>query len=164
MDGKSVLAADVPVLLPLTPLMQPPAGVDPEAWLGQCVSATETAPVEKSVRYDLVAVLGILSLLLYDIEVITKFIEEAIMAKSAFFQEYFDKELERRTEANVRETSVTHVLDVLEMRFDPSIAEALRPALEQIDNRQRLRQLLLTAVQVQTVEAFTRSLTTENGG
>ncbi len=58
------------------------------------------------------------------------------MANSTFFQEYFDKELEPRTEEVVRENAVTNVVDVLEIRFESSIAQALKLALEQIDDLQ----------------------------
>ena len=184
MDGESVLAAGVPALLPLTPLMKPPAGMDAETWLGQCVSTVEKAAIEKSARDDLVALLGIFSLLIYDIETISKFIEEAIMAESTFFQEYFDKELKRRTEelreqlekeqeeqleqlekeqeVSLRKSAVESVIDVLEMRFESSIVQALKPALDQVGDPQQLRQLRRSAVQVPTLEAFAELLT-ENG-
>ena len=63
------------------------------------------------------------------------------MAESTFFQEYFDKEFKRRTEEILGESTRESIIDVLEVRFEPSIVHALKPALDQIDDLQQLRSL-----------------------
>lgn len=51
-----------------------------------------------------------------------------------------------------------HVLEALEIRFGANVAQLFKPALDAIDDLQRLKQLLRAAVSVNKVEDFQRAL------
>ena len=61
-------------------------------------------------------------------------------------------------EEAVRETSREHILEVLEFRLQPDAALAFKPALEAIDDLQRLDQLFSAAIRSDSVEDFQRAL------
>lgn len=169
-DGQSVLETQAPALIPFTPLMKPPADISAEQWLEKCVAAAETAPVEKAVRDDLVATLGILSVLTYDTELVNQLIKEEIVQESTFFQEHLEKATKRVTqealekglqqgiEQERRESTIRHILIVLKTKFSVDIVNVLTPAIENISDVERLEQLLPAAVEAPSPEAFARAL------
>ncbi len=173
-DGQSVLETQAPALLPFTPLMKSPADISAEQWLEKCVAAAETAPVEKTVRDDLVATLGILSALAYDNELVNQLIKEEIVQKSTFFQEHLEKATQRVTqealeqgreqgieqgrEQERRESTIRHILVVLRTKFSVDIVNVLTPAIQNVSDVERLEQLLPAAVEAQSLEAFARIL------
>ena len=57
-----------------------------------------------------------------------------------------------------RETSREHILEVLELRLQSDAARAFKPALEAIDDLQRLDQLFSAAIRIDSVEDFQRAL------
>ena len=61
-----------------------------------------------------------------------------------------------------QETVVENILSVLELRFGIGTNEELQLSLEAIEDIQRLKALLGTAVQTDSVEAFRQTLK-ENG-
>ena len=52
-EGQAVLEQQAPGLLPFTPLMKPPAGMDTERWVQECVDVTQAAPVDQQTQADL---------------------------------------------------------------------------------------------------------------
>ncbi len=66
MVGQSVLEMQTPGLLPFTPLMKPPEGVDPNRWLEKCVDVTVSARTDQHTRDTLLAALGIFGGLVYE--------------------------------------------------------------------------------------------------
>jgi len=169
-DGQSVLETRVPALLPFTPLMKPPTGTNAEQWLRRCVATAEAAPVEKAVRDDLVATLGILSVLAYKKELVNELIKEEIVQESTFFQEHLERATKRLTQEALdqglqqgikqerRESTIRHILIVLKTKFSADIVNVLTPAIENISDVERLEQLLPAAVEAQSLEAFARAL------
>ena len=173
-EGQSVLETQAPALLPFTPLMKPPADISAEQWLEKCVASAETAPVEKAVRDDLVATLGILSALAYDNELVNQLIKEEIVQKSTFFQEHLEKATQRVTqealeqglqqgieqgrEQERRGSTIRHILVVLKTKFSPDIVNVLTPAIQNVSDIERLEQLFSAAVEAQSLEAFARDL------
>ncbi|MCY4554112.1 MAG: hypothetical protein OXC79_10600 [Candidatus Poribacteria bacterium] len=143
-------------------------------WLRKCVAAAETAPVEKVVRDDLVATLGILSALAYDNELVNQLIKEEIVQKSTFFQEHLEKATKRVTqealeqgreqgieqgrEQERRGSTIRHILVVLKTKFSADIVTVLTPAIENISDVERLEALLPAAVEAESLEAFARAL------
>lgn len=57
-----------------------------------------------------------------------------------------------------REKSREHIFEVLEFRLQPDAALAFKPALEAIDDLQRLNQLFSAAIRIDSVEDFQRAL------
>ena len=169
-DGQAVLETQAPALIPFTPLMKPPSDISAEQWLEKCVAAAETAPVEKSVRDDLVATLGILSALIYDTELVNQLIKEEIVQESTFFQEHLEKATKRVTqeareqglqqgiEQERRESTIRHILVVLKTKFSADIVNVLMPAIENITDVERLEQLFPAAIEAENPETFARAL------
>lgn len=58
----------------------------------------------------------------------------------------------------MREAAVHSLMTVLDVRFQDSNVQILKPTFEAITDLQRLDQLLLTAVQASTIEEVVRTL------
>ncbi len=214
-DGVSVLEAQEPALLPFTPLMQPPAGMDADAWLQTCIRATATAPVPDALQADLMALLGIFGSAEYSQEKIHRFIRRDLVEYSTYLQSLFAEreaalmaEMQQRAadadrnlaEANRRATHaqeqaaqaqeqaahaqeqaqeqaahaqeqaahaeeqgqrygiIEGLIAILALRFDATVVQALRPTFENVQEVERLKQLLLAARQVPNLEAFLQQL------
>ena len=129
LDGRPILAAGPSGLLPLAPLMQPPAGQTGEAWLRQCVQAVLARPMAKSARGNLVGGLSVLSGLVYAPEIITAILfKEGIMdliRESSFAQYLTQQAREEGIERGGRERAIEDLLDVLEIRFALGAADPL---------------------------------------
>ena len=72
--------------------------------------------------------------------------------------------IERGIQQGKRETALGALLDVLEVRFHPRGVQTLKPALEAIDDSQRLRQLHREAIQIPTLEEFAAKLVSSGHG
>ena len=72
------------------------------------------------------------------------------MQKTSFAQ-YFSEKAERKT-------NIELLLEVLEVRFQHSDVQLLKPTLENIEENQRLRELHRKAVQVPSLDEFKRIL------
>ena len=161
-EGQSILELQEPGLLPLTPLMKPPEGMNPTRWLETCVDATFTARVDKVSRDLLLAALGIFGGLVYDKQLIDERLPEGIMQESPFFREYLqeaeERGLERGLERGQREGTINSILALLRRQFQSDAVQSLKPTLETIDDLEQLEQLLLAAPDTQSLEAFTQNL------
>ncbi len=73
------------------------------------------------------------------------------MHESSFAQ-YF-------TEKGERKNAIEDILDVLDVRFQPSNVQTLKPMIESIEELQHLKQLHREAVQVPSLDEFRRILT-----
>ena len=158
LDGRPILAAGPSGLLPLVPLMQPPAGQTSEAWLHECVQAVLAQPLAESVRGNLVGGLSVLSGLVYAPEIIAAILlKEGIMdliRESSFAQYLTQQAREEGIERGGRERAIEDLLDVLEIRFALSAADPLAVRIRGIEDLQRLKQLHRAAIQVESLEAF----------
>jgi len=151
-----------------------PTGTNAEQWLRWCVATAEAAPVEKAVRDDLVATLGILSVLAYKKELVNELIKEEIVQESTFFQEHLERATKRLTQEALdqglqqglqqgikqerRKSTIRHILIVLKTKFSADIVNVLTPAIENISDVERLEQLLPAAVEARSLESFARAL------
>ena len=129
-EGESVLAAQEPALLPLTPLMKPPAGMDAEAWLQACVSATEAAPVPVALVADLMALLGVFGNAGYSSEQLNRFIRRDIVEHSTYLQSFFVEQESRfaEREAALREEANQRVAEA-NQRVAEAVEQARRQAI-----------------------------------
>ena len=66
LDGEPFLDSISVGLLPFTPLMKPPEGIETDTWLRKCVEATESAPVDNQTRGALLFALSTLGSLVQD--------------------------------------------------------------------------------------------------
>ena len=146
LDGQRILDGRPVGLLPFAPLMQPPAGMDAEAWLRQCVNRAQQVPMDESLKANYMADLAILSGLVYNLETITTVIAEETMYESSVVQYFTEKGIEQGIQESIQE--------VLALRFQPEDTHQLASRIGLIDDVQRLKQLHRAAIQVPSLEAF----------
>ncbi len=141
-------------LLPFTPLMKPPEGVNTEAWLERCVEKTIAAPVDTQTRGTLLFALSTLGSLAHDLTFLQTLISEEIMQESP----YYELVIKRGIEQGARENSINNILSVLTERFPLSDVQPVEQALESILDLERLTELHRTAVRTASVETFLQGL------
>ena len=149
-DGKAALEMQAPGLLPLTPLMNPPTGMAPERWSQECIDVTCAAPVDQQTQADLLYALYLFGSIVYDPQVFKRRIPEELMRESKGYQ------LER--ERILRENTIENTLALLKRRFHTEEVSALTPALQNINDLERLQQLLVAVPEMQSLEAFAQML------
>ena len=165
-DGQRILDAGPSGLLPFAPLMQPPAGVDAEGWLRQCVNRAQQVPMDERRKANYLADLAMLSGLVYNLETITTIIEEETMYESSVVQYFTEKGIkqgikqgiEQGIERGGRELATEALLEVLEIRFGLAASDPLVARIEATADVPRLKQLHRAAIQVPSLEAFRRLL------
>ena len=70
------------------------------------------------------------------------------------FERGFQEGLRQVAEQAARQANIKYVLSVLEVRFDVRAVQALRPALESIQDLQRLEELHREVVGAESFESF----------
>ncbi len=154
LEGESFLDAASVGLLPFTPLMKPPEGMNKEEWLEKCVEKTVGAPVDTQTRGTLLFALSTLGSLEYDLTFIQKLISEEMMQKSPF------PYIEHLRKQGARENCINNILIVLTRRFPLSDALPVEQALESVQDLERLTELLHTAIDIPSVETFLQGIDT----
>ena len=161
-EGQRVLNAGHSGLIPFTPLMKPPEGMASDVWLQQCIYTARTRPIARSSRADYLAGMVALSELIYESETISDIIlKEGIMdliLESSLFQHLTQQSREEAREEGIkrgeRDRAIADILDVLEIRFDLPASHPISARIAAIEDLQRLKQVLRSAVQVSSLEAF----------
>ena len=93
------------------------------------------------------------------------------MQESPFFQHYIQEVKEVAKQEAIKQgikqgekkVTIENIIALLERQFETDAVQALKPALESIDDLQNLRQLLLAVPQSDSLEAFMQSLSNRNG-
>ena len=153
-DGQRILAAGPSGLLPFAPLMQPPAGVDAEGWLRQCVNRAQQVPMDESRKANYLTDLAMLSGLVYNLETIMTVTAEETMYESSVVQYFTEKGIKQGIEQGGRERAIEDLLDVLEIRFGLASSDPLAVRIGATDDVQHLKQWHRAAIQVPSLEAF----------
>ena len=158
LDGLAHLASGHVGVLPFTPLMGRPEGMDVDAWLRRCVETTEGLAESRSVKASVLAHMGVLSSLVCEESTIFSLISEEIMTEFPLLETLrkraWEQGIEQGIEQGGRERAVEDLLDVLEIRFGLAASDPLADRLGAIDDVQRLKQLFRAAIQVSSLEAF----------
>ena len=149
-DGQAILEMQAPGLLPFTPLMKPPAGMDLERWVQACVDVTRAAPIDQETQADLLYGISVFGGIVYNAELLERLIPEVLMQESKTYQ--------RQMERAARENTIENTLALLEDQFQAEAVNALTPELRSINDLQKLKQLLVAAARVQNIEAFEQML------
>ncbi len=173
-DGQAIIEGGHPGLLPFAPLMKPPSGVSADAWLRQCLHATEALPLDASTKVDMMAGMAILGGISYELSTVRRIISQkgfmdAIMRESSFAQYLTQQGIDRGIEQGIeqglergsRESTIEAIFDVLEVRFDADAPGQFAARIAAIADLQQLKQLLREAVQVNNLEGFQRALDAE---
>lgn len=80
------------------------------------------------------------------------------MQEFPFEQRRREKFIEQGIAQGSKEATVKSLMTVLNAKFHVEAVRALTPALKNIDDLERLEDLLLTAVKAKTLDAFTEAL------
>lgn len=153
-DGQAVLERHAPGLLPFTPLMKPPTGVNLERWVKECIDITRAAAVDQQTQADLLYGIYLFGGVVYESELFDRLIPEELMRESKTYQ----RQMERAAERVTKETTIRHILTLLKRQFRPETVNALTPAIQNIDDLQRLEQLLIAASEARNIESFAQML------
>jgi len=145
-EGQAVLETQTPGILPFTPLMKPPTGMGSEHWVQACIDATRATPVDQQTQTDLLYALYLFGSIVYDPQTFKKRIPEELMRESKGYQ------------LMLRENTIEYIIALLEQQFHTEAVRALTPMLQNIDDLERLKELLLAAPRVPNIETFTQKL------
>ena len=145
-EGQAVLEMQAPGLLPFTPLMEPPAGMDLERWVRECIDTTRAAPVDQTTQADLLYGIYLFGGIVYDSELLDQLIQEGLMEGSKTYQ------------LILRRNTIENIIALLEQQFHTEAVSALTPMLRNIDDLEQLRELLLVAARVPNIETFAQKL------
>lgn len=156
-DGQTILEAQTPGLLPFTPLMKPPEEMPLDQWVRQCIDVTIATPVDPPMKGTLLYGLSLFGSLVYDQGLFER-IPEELMQESAVFQRQREKFIAEGITQGAKEATLKNLLTVLNAKFHTEAVRALTPALKNIDDLQRLEDLHLTAINVESLEVFTEKL------
>ena len=154
LEGQAILDAQLPGLLPFTPLMRPPADVSADAWLQRCIETVDSLSVPH--KLDLLGSLAGLANAIYDEATISEMIRRTTM-EAIPIVEYWGAQA-------ANERSRQHVLKLLELRLQPEDAGAFKPALERIENAQQLEALFEAAALADSVADFQKVLDATSDG
>ena len=169
-EGQRVLDTDHSGLIPFASLMKPPEGIGSEAWFRACVDCARDVPLDESAKGDFLAGLSVLGGLVHDREMISNLLSKEglmdLIRESSFAQYLIEQEIEENKEQwlkqgieqGERRSTLAGILDVLEIRFDLSETHPLFDRIADIEDLQRLKQLLRAAIQATSLEAFERML------
>ena len=149
-EGQAILERQAPGILPFTPLMKPPAGMDIEPWVQACVDTTRAVPVDQKTQADLLYGIYLFGSVVIDAMLFERLIPEELMRESEGYQ--------RQMERAARETTIENTLALLADQFQPETVSALTPVLRKVNDLQKLKQLLRAAARVQNIEDFAQML------
>ena len=149
-EGQEILELQAPGLLPFTPLMRPPAGMDLERWVQTCVDATRTTSVDQRKQADLLYGIYLFGGIVYDSELFGRLVPEELMRESKTYQ-YLREQI-------LKETTIENTLALLADQFQAEAVNALTPALQRVNDLQKLKQLHLAAAKVPNIETFEQML------
>ena len=132
------------------------------AWLRHCMHTANARSMAMPARADYLAGMSLLSGLVYAPETISDIVSKEGMMdliRESSFAQYLTREgieqgIERGIEKGVEQGLRESILAVLETRFGLPAPHPLTARIETIDNVQRLKALLRTAVQVSSPEEF----------
>ncbi len=154
LEGQAILDARLKGLIPFAPLMKPPETMDSGRWLRECIRVADSVPQDASHKADYLTDTAILSGLIFEYQAIREIISEETMYESSVIQHF----TQRGIEQGERKSSIESILETLEIRFQPSEVDTLKPALERIEELQHLKRLRRAAMQVSTLDEFKRIL------
>ena len=155
-DGQTILDLKLAGLVPFTPLMQHPPDIDAEQWLRRCIQTADSIDVPNKPEY--LGSLVILGNLVYDSQTILDIISEETMQHPPIVEYVAPQAHERGIQQGIKENARENILEAIALRLKTEDAQNLKPALEAIDDIQRLKQLFQVALQVETLEEFTQAL------
>ena len=157
-DGQTILEAQIPSLLPLTPLMKPSQGMNPSRWLDECVDATFNADVDTDIKSIMFASMGIFGSLVFDMEELRQSFPDSFWLDFPLIQECIKEAKEQGLERGQRIVVIELILESLADRFQNGNINEIKPLLDEIDDLDRLKQLFKSAQMVANLQEFKNTL------
>ena len=172
LEGESVFETPNIGLVPFAPLMKPPDGMDKFQWAVQCNEKAKSLSLSSNVRSDLIVSQWVMSGLIHHHEAISDFIQEGIVQESSVYQhwlettgkERYQEGLQEGKELGARQNAIESLYGVLEHKFDSFAVRMLITSLVEIKDIEVLKQLHITALEVEELDDFIQKWNTlENG-
>ena len=131
-----------------------------------CVDTATDLLLDEFAKGDFLAGLSVLGGLVHDREMIANLISKEglmdLIRESSFAQYLLEQEIEENKEQWIKQgekrSTLADILEVLKIRFGLGETHPLSGRIADIDDLQRLKQLLRTAIQATSLEAFERML------
>ena len=105
---------------------------------------------DQKTQADLLYGISVFGGIVYNAELLDRLIPEELMLESKTYQ--------RQMEKAARETTLKNTLTVLNRKFPAEAVNALTPEMQNIDDLQRLEQLLIAAAEARNLDTFTQML------
>ena len=118
----------------------------------------ETTCVERSAKADYLASMAFLCGGLYDAETICKVLVEEDLMDLVYESSFVKQLIQQGIEQRERGYAIKNIITVLEIRFDLHESEHLSARIAAVTDLYHLKQLLRSAVQVSSLEAFEQAL------
>ena len=154
--------------------MKPPAGMDIDQWVQECINAVSSASVDQNTQADLFCALSLFGGIVHDALLFKQRIRKALMQESKFYQllrdefiaegkeqgiaqgleQGLEQGMAQGLEQGARDTMLRNILTLLEAKFPVDAVNQLIPMLHRISNIQQLEQFLIAASQVESLDAF----------
>jgi len=157
-DGQTILEKQTPGLLPFLPLMKPKTGMDTEKWVQDCIDAAIAVSTDQQMQSDLLCALSLFGSIVHDAELFKRHIPEEIMQESKYYQLLREQFIAQGITQGARNTTIRHILALLESRFSEDAVRNISNKVESIDDLQRLDELLITASKVKSLDTFQNML------
>ena len=157
-EGQAILDAKLKGLIPLAPLMQPPAEVASKDWLWQCIEVAETIPMDAADKSNYLASIAILCNIIFHFDDIRDIIPEEILMQSDVIQHFTELGIQQGIQQGARESFIESTVAVLNARFPNADVNAVKIALEATQDLERLKELNLNASLTRSFDAFLQLL------
>lgn len=155
-------------LLPFTPLMKRPMGVNAEDWLRRCVRVADSIEVPNKAEY--LACLAVLGNLAYEPQTVLSIISEETMQESTLVQYIAEKATAEALQQGIQQgiqqgektRALEDILEVISFRLGALAVQRFKPILYAIDDGQRLKGLFRAALAAENSEDFQQALDSSN--
>ncbi|MCG9126036.1 hypothetical protein JT359_00405 [Candidatus Poribacteria bacterium] len=159
-DGQQILDLKPVGLVPFTPLMKRPKGMNSAQWFRQCIQVADSIDVANKPEY--LASLVILGNLVYDSQTMIDIISEETMHQSSVV-EYVAPEarkqgIEQGIEQGAQQMARENILELLNNRLETVDVKDLESALSKISDLNQLKELFQIAMQVENLDDFKKAL------
>ena len=142
-EVESILEAQPPGLMPFTPLMKAPSDMSAVDWTTRCAAVTQALPVDSAMRNNLMVELWVMSGLAHERQNLLNinpggYRERIIGLPNDYvnkvlnkvFEQGIEQGIEQGKQLGARQSTIAHILNLLNRRFNVSMAPTLTPSLE----------------------------------
>jgi hypothetical protein len=155
-DGQQILDLKPVGLVPFTPLMKRPKGMNSDQWFRQCIQVADSIDVANKPEY--LASLVILGNLVYDSQTMIDIISEETMHQSSVVEYVAPQARKQGIEQGAQQMARENILELLNNRLEADDVKDLESALSTISDLNQLKELFQIAMQVENLDDFKKAL------